>query len=242
MTDLIKQDSGVVSLAPDAQTMKAAALEASALVCRVNDAESQQKAVEAQAALLKVIRAVEQSREVAKKPVLELGRQIDQAARDFIAELDAEGNRVAALVNEFQETERIKLQAESRLQDSALSRLERERDEKLACAETMEEQDAIREEYSQKIHLTTTPLKATPIAKGQLAKPDFEITVTDIHALYHSNPNCVDMKPKLSVIKSLVASGFVPRGVTAKPVIRSTVRTATKPSHETKIIGDKGKP
>lgn len=227
---LIRLDQSTFSVAIDkeAETLKADALEKVAMIVRVNDAESQEKAVAGQKAVLAVIRAVEKARQAAKEPILALGRALDAKAAEFVELLNEEGMRVAGLINDFQQKERVRIQAEAELQDNALTRLDREKAEKLSLAESVEEQDAIRQEYSHKEHLASTPIAPPPRARGQMVKPDFEITVTDVHELYRFHPNCVRPVPIMSELKALAAAGVKIRGVTVKPITRSTARTATK--------------
>lgn len=224
--ELIKAAPAPVAISFDQEALKmrAEALESSALIAKVNDPKTQAEAVAAQTKLLTVIRAVEKARKAAKEPLLEFSRQLDQQASQFVVELDEEGNRIAALVNEYQEKERVRLAAEADLQNESLDRLEREEKEKLACADSLEEQDAIREEYCRKRYLLA-PVKAPPRAKGQLVKRDYDVTVTDIHLLYRTHPNCVKLTPLISEIKALLAVGVTPKGVTATQVTKSTVRS-----------------
>jgi hypothetical protein len=218
-----------VSIATTMVTERAEALESSALIGKVEDAASQERAVASQGKLLTVIRAVERARKAVKEPVLALGKEIDRKAKEFIAELDAEGMRVAGLINEFQEKERMRLQSEARLQESALTRLEREENERIACASTLEEQDAVRSEFAAKRNLVTSaPLDPIPQARNQISKPDWYVTITDIHLLYRVHPNCVKLEPLLLEIKALLAIGVTLRGVTARQIVKSTVRTAQK--------------
>lgn len=217
--------TATVALDQEALKLKAEALESCALIGRVQNAKEQATAVEAQGKLLAVIRAVEKARKAAKEPYLEMCRKIDRLAEEFATELDEEGNRLAALVNEFQEKERIRETAETRLLDEKLTQLEREENERLACADTVEAQDVIREEYSRRRYSLSAPLKPVARAKGQMVKSDFEVIVTDIHLLYRSHPQCVSLKPLISEIKALLTVGITPKGVTAKAVTKSTVRT-----------------
>lgn len=215
-----------VSVTLDAETLKADALESSALIFRVRNAVEHGKAVEAQTKLLGLIRGVEKTRKKLKEPVLELARQIDNKAGQFIQQLEEEGMRIGALVNEFQELERAKQVAEAQLLTDSLNRLERERAEKVSLAESVGEQDKINEEYSRKVQEATAVTPAPVRAKGQMVKSDWDITISDINLLYRAHPTCVDLKPRVSEIKALLDAGVDVKGVTAKKAVKATVRTS----------------
>lgn len=87
------------------------ALETSALVCKVNDASSQETAVAAQKELANTRTLVEKARKEAKAPVIEYGRQIDASATKFLEEINAEEMRIAALIADFQQLEQAKARA-----------------------------------------------------------------------------------------------------------------------------------
>lgn len=226
MNDLIKAEPQPITISFDqeALAMRAEALESSALIAKVDDTKSQETAVAAQAKLFTVIRAVEKARQAAKEPLLKFAKELDGRARDFVSEIHEEGNRVTALINKFQEKERVRLAAEADLQNAELDRLEREEKEKLACADTLEEQDAIREEYCRKRYILP-PVEAPARAHGQVVKRDYDVTVTDIHLLYRTHPHCVKLTPLISEIKSLLAVGVTPKGVIAQLVTKATVRS-----------------
>lgn len=221
VTDVADQ---TVLIPTEAHTLKAAALESSALIFKVDSKETHDAAVDAQKKLLGLKRRLEKAREAAKRPLLDIGKKIDQAVREFTADIDEEGNRVAGLVNEYIEAQRIREAAEKRLQDAELSRLQQERNEKLALAATVEQQDAINEEYSRKEQMAQMSTVEPTRAHGQVVRTDWEVIVSDVHALYRSHPNCVDLKPRLSEIKALLNAGVEVRGVVAKRSAKATVR------------------
>src|SRR5688572_25476292 len=100
MTDqlLIRDDTSLaVHFRPQAEALKAEALEKSAIINRVRNAAENAAAVEAQQELERVLKLAESSRESVKKPVLDLCRAIDKTAADFKAELLAERMRLGKL-------------------------------------------------------------------------------------------------------------------------------------------------
>lgn len=225
-TELVLWDTGSLAAVfhNEALALRAEALEASALIGKVDDAKTLQAAVDAQVKIQTVLRVVDKARSAIAVEFIRRRNKVNDDVKEFVKELNERGNEIEALIFAYREKERVRLAAEARLQNAQLDRLEREEAEKLACASTIEEQDEIRDEYSaRRQHVHVDP---SPKAKGESVVNDWEISVTDIHALYRSHPNCVSLKPMLREIKMLVAGGTIPKGVTAKQVSRSIIHTA----------------
>lgn len=213
-----------VEITPETLARKEVALAESALIARVNDATDQNTAVTAQKGLHEVISSVEKARKEHKAPLLEAGRKIDQVAADFLKELKEEELRVATLVGHFQEGELVKARAEEALRLKGLDDLEEARQTALAKAQTDDERDQINAEYCD----AQRDMSPAPIARtaGQVVRHEWEITVTDLWALARNHPTCVDIKPRTGDIKNLLDGGFQVAGVTAKKVVKSTVRAS----------------
>lgn len=110
---------------PTAQA-KALALEKSALIGVVKDADSKILAVRAQQELKRIIAGIEKGRKENKEPLLAAGRQLDNMCAAFVLDLEKEFGRVASLVQEFDDAERRRVMEEERLQREELARIERE--------------------------------------------------------------------------------------------------------------------
>ncbi len=94
-----------------ATALKEEALTAAAYVAKVNDASTQEAAVQAQQKLAGILALVEKARKAAKEPALEFGRRIDDAARLFSTDLKEEQLRLATIVGDFQALEAAKARA-----------------------------------------------------------------------------------------------------------------------------------
>lgn len=117
MSELITQPkiNGVtIEIVAEAEQMKIEALMSSKGIATVDDGFEATIAAEAQSALRHLIKGIEESRKDAKAPVLEIGRQIDSVAKDYIEEIKAEESRVAKLLGAFQIVERDKKLAAER--------------------------------------------------------------------------------------------------------------------------------
>lgn len=127
-----------ISFTEQAAALKTAALEKSALIAKVANAEQQSVAVEAQQELATLAKSVEKARVAAKEPVLEFGRLIDSQARAFVLEVTSEQMRLSKLVGDFQQLEAAKAAAAERARQLEAERIEREQRE--------EQQRILREE------------------------------------------------------------------------------------------------
>lgn len=282
MSDLIQYElkSRVVTITDEAKASIAKALETSALVCKVQDAPSNDKANAAQAEVKTVLREIEKARVEAKAPLLVLGKAIDQAKKDAVAELEAEELRLGRLIGDFAALEEAKARdarlaaqreieaaeakrkaEEARLaaeEQARLAEIRKKENEALEAARKIKnaeqreaeaerirkEAEALKSASEAKSHeerekvqyqaemsnfkASQAILDAQPVkAKGQMVRADWDVTVLDILSLSRAFPQCVNMTPRLSEIKSLLNSGIQLPGVKADPVMRSSNRTAT---------------
>lgn len=109
-----------------AKEAKSAALAKSALIAKVNDADSKILAVRAQQELKRVLADIEKARKTLKEPLLAAGRQLDNLCAAESLELEKEFGRVSNVVKEFDDAERRRVMEEERLQREELARIERE--------------------------------------------------------------------------------------------------------------------
>lgn len=120
-------DAKLPLIPPSAETLKSAALEATAMIAVVNSGASQQAAVLGLADIDALIRAIEKQRIDQTKPFLEAQRQLKACADDFAADLKAESLRLKNLICKFQEDELARAQEAERLRQKADQELEEAR-------------------------------------------------------------------------------------------------------------------
>ena len=111
MNELITQPNinGVtIEIIAEAEQMKIEALMSSKGIESVDDGFEATLAAQAQSALRDLIKGIEESRKLAKAPVLEIGRKIDSVAKDYIDDVKTEELRIARLLGAFQKMERDK--------------------------------------------------------------------------------------------------------------------------------------
>lgn len=221
----IDYTSRVAKATEAAAALKESALNGAALIGRVSNEAEQLLAVTAQGELQRVKKLVEQAEESAKRPLNDLRSAIIETRKAFLADIEAEGLRVAGLVGEFQEKERARVVAEQRLKQKELDELERQRLAAIAAAPTVEKQDQINEAHSRVV--AEVARSATPVqAKGQRITEEWDINVTDVWLLARAHPSCVTVTPRLSDIKGLLNAGVKVAGVTAVKRVQSGVRLA----------------
>lgn len=94
-------DAPIISIAPDAQRLKREALDRAADIDEIADALDRDMANDAMLAINNLLKTVEKARGAVKKPVLDLGRAIDKVAKDYVADLKIEYDRLSRLAGAF---------------------------------------------------------------------------------------------------------------------------------------------
>ena len=212
------------ALTPAAHELKRQALEASALIGKVDDAATNANAAEAQVEISRVLKTYEEARKAAKDPVLQLGRAIDDVIKGHVEDVKSEQLRIARLVGDFQKLEEAKRRALEQAENERLLAIERERAAAIAKAASHDEVDKIHEKFNNRVEGERVEIPAPVRAPRQVVTEDWEITVTDIWLLAKSHPTCVRIEPLNGEIKSLLKAGVKVNGVRAEKVTRSGVR------------------
>src|SRR2546429_2072443 len=220
---IVRQDLEV-SIRPNAYQLRDQALVACALLGEVTDEAGKDVWVKAQTALKELIDECERSRKAVKEPVLDLARKIDATAKEYRSKLDSEYLRGSLIVGNYEALQLAKLRAAEAANRKELNDKERERDLAIAQAKSLEEIDEIRERFAQDQAALQAQLPSIQRFDHQRVTEDWEVEVTNIHALYLAQPTCVKLEPRLFEIKALLKSGITPPGITAKKVTKSGVK------------------
>lgn len=215
-----------LSISEGLQAQREAALSRCALLNVCETPEHQAELVASQQELKGVLNALEKAREAAKRPLIDAGNLIETFVKAEKKELDGEGMRLAGLVNTFQEQQRIRAAAAKAAADKEASELERLKHQMLQQTTTVEEADAIQEDFSRRTAAAQDKAReAAPVqARGQVVREDWEITVTNEYELAKFHPQCVNITPKLLEIKALLGQGIKVNGIRAEKKIASGVR------------------
>lgn len=199
-----------------------AALNATALISRVTNAQENEVASAGAKVAHEFIAAMEKLRVLEKMPWLELGRLLDQAFAELVAEAKAEHLRVNKLQGDFLTLEDAKRRDAEAARMRDLAELERQKREAMAQAQSHEQREAVQAQY-EGLKASVPEPPPVPRAKGQSARPKWEIEIEDIHALYRAHPHAVKLEPKLIEIYALLdrlPEGQMLPGVRAERVLK----------------------
>ena len=232
-----------LTIAPEAEERKAELLVHSRTISQVtnNDESADAQWFSRQLAAMRI--EVEKCRKIVKEPVNRIGKMIDQAAKDFIAEVEAEEKRITRIVGDHaEEVARIQREKErAEAQAFADARAAREAaDAAMDAAEAtgrmgdiIAAKEAERERLAAAAQrmMASNDLASTKVADGVRFAWDFEIT--DINMLYLRDRSLVEITPRraaiLALIRGCAESGrdpvdvFAALGIHAfqKPVVSS---------------------
>jgi len=163
---------------------------------------------------------VEKSRKLVKEPVNRIGKMIDQAAAEFLIEINAEEGRIKHLIgNHAEEVLRIKAEAE-RVERAAFeaARAARETAEEGGIAAVIAAKKAAAEKLEASAEVATTK-----VAEGVRFAWDFE--VVDLHMLAAKEPMLVKIEPRraeiLAELKDMEEHGYTVEELAATFGIRA---------------------
>jgi hypothetical protein len=225
ITPLILAGDGYqLTISSEAEARKAELITKSAAITTVTSNDESAKAQFHSRSLAAMRIEVEKSRKLVKEPVNRIGKMIDNAAADFLAEIVAEENRIKQLVGDHaEEVLRIKADKE---------RIEREAFEAARAAREAAEEGGIaavlaaKKATAEKLQ-SSNEVAVTRLADGIRFAWDFE--VVNIEAFYAAEPDLCEITLKraaiLTALKELESNGFdvAMRGIRAfkKPIVSS---------------------
>lgn len=203
---------GAPILAPTAKAVRDDLVARSSAIERVAGETSQQSAVNVLAEISKMLALVEDGRKKAKAPGLEWGRRVDSAFNDFMGPLNAEKIRIKMALGQYQlEQDRIAREIR-RKQEEELekARAERKAAELAAQYAENEAQRAKAQEamLAADVKAAETLMQAPAVvqtqAEGSKTKRGWDVEVLNPAELYKTHPECIELKPKMSVINAVV--------------------------------------
>jgi len=196
ITPLILAGDGYqLTISAEAEQRKTELLAKAEAITTVTDNDQSEKAQFQSRSLAAMRIEVEKSRKLVKEPVNRIGKMIDNAAADFLAEIVAEENRIKKLVGDHaNEVLRIKAEKE---------RIEREAFEAARAAREAAEDGGIaaviaaKKAAAEKLQ-ASNEVAATKVSSGVRFAWDFE--VDDINAVAKAEPLFVTMEIKRSAV------------------------------------------
>lgn len=221
--------AGEVSLTKEGAALIENTLATSGMIGRVAAVEENDRSVASQIDIKKLLKDMEDLRVELTKPSLEHQRKIkavfDEAAKPLRDEL----SRLMKLSGDYVQLQDAKRRAEENARKEELTRLEKEREQAMSQAQSHEEREAVQAHYNDRaaVEAAVVPAPVPVAAKGQQAKPDWEIEIVDIYQFCRVFPSCVKIEPKISEIKALLRAGTVmseAQGIRVKPILNVGVR------------------
>lgn len=229
MNAIVRHDESLsVSITMEAEEEKRRLLDECFLVCSVESDDEMNVAYNYQREIQTLLKQVEDSRKEIKKPIIEYGRKIETAASSFSTELKEEKLRIARLIGDYESAQEAKRKAAEAARRKELQEEERKRQEALAKAETHEERDDINNDFDAKAEAKAIERveTAAPVKKRPKVREDWVIDNIDLPSLYMSHPGLVELKPRLSEIKRVLATGATIPAVKAHIEKKTVARAA----------------
>jgi len=251
MSALVVRNFGEVALSVTAEAMllRSQALEQASQISVVSNAVDQKLAVEAIATVRGLIKKMEESRVMVKKPVLDFGSKIDAQAKDYKASLEKEATRLNNLVQEHFREETRRAAARKKFADDIAERKRaREAEEARAAQEeadrihaqaqgaaTAQEaleltaqaqaSEQVASQAAERAETIAPAQVAAPVkASGMIAREIWKHEVVDIAALYAARPDLVTLEPRTLRINAAIAETKAIPGLRIWKEIDTTVR------------------
>jgi hypothetical protein len=192
---ILAGDGYQLTIADEAIQRKAEILSASSTIQIVGDNDESAVAQRHTRQLAAMRIEVEKSRKLVKEPVNRIGKMIDQAAAEFLIEINAEEGRIKRLIgNHAEEVLRIKAGKEAAERAAfEAARAAREAAEEGGIAAVLAAKKAAAEKMDASAEVATTKL-----AEGVRFAWDFE--VDDITAVYRAAPEFITLEIKRSAV------------------------------------------
>jgi len=204
---ILAGDGYQLTISDEAIQRKAEMLSASSTIQIVGDNDESAVAQRHTRQLAAMRIEVEKSRKLVKEPVNRIGKMIDQAAAEFLIEINAEEGRIKRLIgNHAEEVQRIKAEKEA-AQRAAFeaARAAREAAVEGGIAAVLAAKKAAAEKMDASADVATTK-----IAEGVRFAWDFE--VVDLHMLAEREPMLVKIEPRraeiLAELKDMEEHGY----------------------------------
>ena len=192
---ILAGDGYQLTIADEAIQRKAEILSASSTIQIVGDNDESAVAQRHTRQLAAMRIEVEKSRKLIKEPVNRIGKMIDQAAAEFLIEINAEEGRIKRLIgNHAEEVLRIKAEKEAAERAAfEAARAAREAAEEGGIAAVIAAKKAAAEKLEASAEVATTK-----VAEGVRFAWDFE--VDDISAVYRAAPEFITLEIKRSAV------------------------------------------
>ena len=198
-------------------------LEASRTVLSIADGDQLQVAGDVLREIDSFLNRIEASRKTVKDPIITVGRLIDDTAKTLTLELGDEKKRLRDIIGKFQaEQERLRLKAEKLAREEE-EKIRRQAEADLAAAQakaktekafekkaSVIEQNAIEDIVNVRAAVAAV---AVPKLAGFQTREEIDVKIIDITELWMHSPECVELSPRLAIIKAKAKAGVELAGV-----------------------------
>ena len=196
MPIILSGDGYSLSIDPMAHVRKQTMLSASAAIEKVttNDESGDARVHLSRLAAIRI--AVDKCRKEIKEPVLRVGKLIDQAAKDFLAEIELEEGRIKGLIGDHaNEVARLKAIAEAEERRAfEFARAAREAAEESGrIADVLAHKSAVAAKLA-----ASDEVASTNVAQGVRFAWDFDIE--NVHDVYKAEPMFVSLEVKRAAV------------------------------------------
>jgi len=206
-----------VGVFPQVEEMRDDLVGHAAIISRVSNSFENQRAFQAQQALVTFDKFLDEARQFAKKPAWDRCTAIDSIARTLREPIREQLTRLSRLIGNFQAAEEARIEAEKAAAQADLSKLERERQQALAAAPNLDVRDAVQEEFNNRAAALPMPV-APPKPKGQSLKWTWEIEIIDPVAFVCAHPELADVGVKRRETTAILDAGKVLVGLKCERV------------------------
>lgn len=211
MSDLITLTHDIsdtqLAIMPALEAARKAALAEAATITTVTNPFDAECATEAARGCKTLAKDVEAARKAVKQPILDLGRKIDDTAKEFVGPLTQEVNRIERAVGAYQAAEREKAEKAKRAAQEEERRIREEAARKAAFAESDEEAEQALNAAADQVSTLrqeTAKIERKPAGTALLMQRKWE--VEDIEALFEARPELVRLEPNGDAIRALLKS------------------------------------
>ena len=190
-TMILSGEGYALTITPEAEVQKNALLDVARAVQHVRSNDESADAAYHMRSLAQMRIAVDRSRKEIKEPVLRIGKLIDQTAKNFLAEIEDEEERIRGLIGDHA-AEMLKLKKEAEERERLAfeaERAARELAESGGIAAVLDAKDALQDKLKASEEVATTK-----IAQGVRFVWEFEIT--SVEDLMKFAPDLVKIEPK----------------------------------------------
>jgi len=198
-----------VTLTPEAVETRDGLLAQAAELTAVEDEIDADSAAAVLRDLTTFTRLIESGRTSVKKPVLDIGRQIDGVAKELVGTIKSESDRLSKLLGTYQAEQRR--QAEAKVQEEQ-RKLQQEAEER-ARAITAAPTEELRQEAMEDAKIALAAQQdavaevTPPKIDGTQVRKTWKFEVTDIKALYKAAPYLCNIEPNSDAIRAAIKNG-----------------------------------